>query len=75
MEELQQKIADYTRFGQVLLALATFLMIGLLIPSETKESMQSFVLMGAIVLFLGTSFFFFKRVKALRDRLEENGYE
>ncbi|MBO1626433.1 hypothetical protein COE15_05225 [Bacillus cereus] len=75
MKELQQKIADYIRFGQVLLALATFLMIGLLIPNGGRETVQSFAMMGVIVLFLGMSFFFFKRVKALRDRLEENDYE
>ena len=36
MKELQEKIADYTRFAQVLLAISTFLMIGLLIPSGVK---------------------------------------
>lgn len=75
MKELQQKIADYIRFGQVLLALATFLMIGLLIPNGVRETAQSFAMMGVIVLLLGLSFFFFKRVKALRDKLEENEYE
>ncbi|MDM5156563.1 YrhC family protein [Bacillus sp. DX1.1] len=75
MKELQQKIADYIRFGQVLLALGSFLMIGLLIPNEGRETPQLFAMMSAIVLFLGVSFFFFKRVKVLRDQLEENEYE
>ncbi|KFN01503.1 hypothetical protein D0U04_21985 [Bacillus clarus] len=75
MKELQQKIADYIRFGQVLLALSTFLMIGLLLPNEGREIIQSYVMMGGIVLLLSMSFFFFKRVQMLRDRLEENEYE
>ena len=50
MKELQQKIADYIRFGQVLLALATFLMIGLLIPSGGK-TIQSFAMMGVLLYF------------------------
>ncbi|KEK26299.1 YrhC family protein [Bacillus gaemokensis] len=75
MKELQQKIADYIRFGQVLLALGSFLMIGLLIPNEGRATPQLFTMMSAIVFFLGASFFFFKRVKMLRDQLEENEYE
>lgn len=72
MKELQRKIADYIRFGQVLLAVGAFLMFGLLIPNGEREPVQSFAMMGVIVLFLGMSFFFFKRVKVLRDKLEEN---
>lgn len=72
MKELQRKIADYIRFGQVLLAVGAFLMFGLLIPNGGREPAQSFAMMGVIVLFLGMSFFFFKRVKVLRDKLEEN---
>ncbi|EJQ14839.1 hypothetical protein CN941_17080 [Bacillus cereus] len=75
MKELQEKIADYTRFAQVLLAISTFLMIGLLIPSGIKSMVQSFVMMGSIIVFLVLAFFFFKRVKAMRDQLEESEYE
>ncbi|MFD6505951.1 MULTISPECIES: YrhC family protein [Bacillus] len=75
MKELQEKIADYTRFGQVLLAVSTFLMVGLLIPNGAKETVQTFVMMGSVIVFLCFSFFFFKRVKAMRDQLEESEYE
>ncbi|MED1409676.1 MULTISPECIES: YrhC family protein [Bacillus] len=75
MKELQQKIADYIRFGQVLLAVSTFLMVGLLIPNGAKETLQTFVMMGSIILFLSLSFLFFKRAKAMRDQLEESEYE
>lgn len=75
MKELQEKIADYTRFGQILLAVSTLLMVGLLIPNGAKEVVQSFVMMGSIVIFLSFSFFFFQRVKVMRDELEGNECE
>lgn len=37
MKELKGKIEDYTRFGQMLLAVSTLLMVGLLIPSGAKR--------------------------------------
>lgn len=51
MKELKGKIEDYTRFGQMLLAVSTLLMVGLLIPSGAKETIQFFVMMGSIVIF------------------------
>ncbi|MGG0188429.1 YrhC family protein [Bacillus rhizoplanae] len=75
MKELQQKIADYIRFGQVMLALSAFLMLGLLLPNGQKETVQMFAMMGVIVAFLGGSFYFFRRAKELRDKLEENENE
>ncbi|PER24362.1 hypothetical protein CN931_21320 [Bacillus sp. AFS054943] len=75
MKELQGKIEDYTRFGQILLAVSTLLMVGLLIPNGAKETIQSFVMMGSIVIFLSLSFFFFQRVKVIRNQLEENECE
>ncbi|MGQ7873517.1 YrhC family protein [Bacillus sp. 1A] len=75
MKELQGKIKDYTRFGQILLAVSTLLMVGLLIPNGAKEAIQSFVMMGSTVIFLSLSFFFFQRVKMMREQLEGNECE
>lgn len=75
MKELQGKIEDYTRFGQILLAVSTLLMVGLLIPNGAKEAIQSFVMMGSTVIFLSLSFFFFQRVKMMREQLEGNACE
>jgi Na+/melibiose symporter-like transporter len=75
MKELQEKISDYTRFGQVILAISTFLMVGLLIPNGAKETVQIFAMMGSIIVFLVLAFFFFKRVRTMRDQLEESEYE
>ncbi|MGH1325059.1 YrhC family protein [Bacillus pretiosus] len=72
MKELQGKIEDYTRFGQILLAVSTLLMVGLLIPNGAKEAIQSFVMIGSTVIFLSLSFFFFQRVKMMREQLEGN---
>lgn len=75
MKELQQKIADYIRFGQVMLALSAFLMIGLLLPNGQKEAVQMFAMMGVIAAFLGSSFYFFYRARDMRDKLEESEHE
>ncbi|WP_028402870.1 YrhC family protein [Ectobacillus panaciterrae] len=71
MKHMQHKIADYIRFGQVLLALSTILMLGLLIPNGEKEMMQLYVMIGAIVAFLGGSFFFFFRAKKIREKMDD----
>ncbi|MBL1703939.1 hypothetical protein ELE02_32500, partial [Klebsiella pneumoniae] len=46
-----------------------------LIPNGAKETSQPFVMMGSIVIFLSLSFFFFQRVKVMRDELEGNACE
>ncbi|MCC2426011.1 YrhC family protein, partial [Bacillus paranthracis] len=45
------------------------------IPNGAKETIQFFVMMGSIVIFLSLSFFFFQRVKVMRDKLEGNECE
>ncbi|MCP8967251.1 YrhC family protein [Ectobacillus ponti] len=73
--ELQQKHADYVRFGQVLLAVGAFLMIGLLLPNHDKQALQIYAMMVAITGFLGASFFFFRRAKLAQQQAEEIEYE
>lgn len=75
VKNMVQKISDYTRFGQVLLAVGTFLMIGLLLPNGEKDTAQLAMMIGAIFSFLGGSFYFFYRVKEMRNQLEENEYD
>lgn len=72
---MEQKIADYTRFGQVLLAIGAFFMIGLILPNGEKDAMQFAIMIGAIFSFLGSSFYFFYRVKEIRDQLEESEHD
>ncbi|QOR65618.1 YrhC family protein [Cytobacillus suaedae] len=59
---IQGKVTDYTQFGFILLAVSVFLYIGMLIPSEGIHSLQTNLLMGATVLFLILSFYFFRKV-------------
>ncbi|MFX3624493.1 MAG: YrhC family protein [Ectobacillus sp.] len=75
MKQMRQKMADYTRFGQVLLAISTILMIGLILPNGGKEMTQIYTMMGTIVAFLGGAFFFFFRVKKIREQIEELEHE
>ncbi|MGR6007545.1 YrhC family protein [Bacillus paranthracis] len=42
---------------------------------EQKKRYNFFVMMGSIVIFLSLSFFFFQRVKVMRDKLEGNECE
>ncbi|CAM4137730.1 YrhC family protein [Bacillus manliponensis] len=72
---MEQKIADYTRFGQVLLAIGAFLMIGLILPNGEKDATHFAVMIGAIFSFLGGSFYFFYRVKEMRNQLEESEHD
>ncbi|WP_416827378.1 YrhC family protein [Ectobacillus polymachus] len=71
MKDLQTKIADYNRFGQVLLALSTILMLGLLVPNGEKVWSQFIAMITAVGGFLGLSFFFFFRAKQVRERIDE----
>ena len=58
MKELKGKIEDYTRFGQILLAVSTLLMVGLLIPNGAKETIN-FCYDGEHRYILSLSFFSF----------------
>ena len=74
MKELKGKIEDYTRFGQMLLAVSTLLMVGLLIPSGAKETIN-FCYDGEHRYIFKLIVLFFQRVKVMRDQLEENECE
>ena len=74
MKELKGKIEDYTRFGQILLAVSTLLMVGLLIPNGAKETIN-FCYDGEHRYIFKFIVLFFQRVKVMRDQLEENECE
>lgn len=75
VKDMVQKISDYTRFAQVLLAVGAFLTIGLLLPNGEKDAAQLAIMIGTIFSFLGGSFYFFYRVKEMRDQLEESEHD
>ncbi|MBM7701439.1 YrhC family protein [Metabacillus iocasae] len=71
IKRIETKIEDYRRFIYVLLSVSTFLYIGILIGNGEKALFQLNVMMGAIVLLLGLSFYFAFKVKKLKKELLE----
>jgi hypothetical protein len=70
---LQKKIIDYKRFGFTLIALSTFLYLGVIIPAEGKTLVKIYMLMGGTVVMLGTSFLFF--LKAIKYKKQLHSME
>jgi len=72
LKELQAKVADYTRFAYILVALSAFLYIGVLIPGEGKTEIHIYGLMGVTIILLGLAFTFFRKVISLKKMINEN---
>jgi undecaprenyl pyrophosphate phosphatase UppP len=71
IKEIQDKVADYSRFGMVLLAVSVFMFIGVLIPNEGKEMLQLYSMMAATTVFLGAALYFFQKVNGYKKKLNE----
>jgi low affinity Fe/Cu permease len=73
VKKLEAKVADYTRFAFVLLAVSVFLYIGVLIPTtgEGRTDWQLYTITGTTILFLATSFTLFNRVIKYKRKLNE----
>jgi predicted permease len=71
VKEIQDKVADYTRFGMVLLAVSVFMFIGVLIPNEGKGMLQLYIIMTTTLSFLGASLYFFQKVNKYKKTLSE----
>ncbi|QQZ10783.1 YrhC family protein [Heyndrickxia vini] len=68
------KMNDYKRFGFSLIALSTFLYLGVVMPIAGKTVMKAYILMGGtlILLLIATIFLFISiRCKKLLLELEE----
>ncbi len=70
---LQNKIIDYKRFGFTLIALSTFLYLGVIIPAEGKTLVKIYMLMGGTVVMLSTSFLLF--LKAIKYKKQLHSME
>jgi hypothetical protein len=75
MKVIQGKVTDYTNFGFVLLAVSVFLYIGVLIPTEGILPLRTNLLMGATVLFLSLSFYFFHKVVKFKQILNQEEHQ
>lgn len=71
MKHLQHKIADYNRFGQVLLALSAIFMLGLLVPNGEKTLLQLIIMLVTIGVFLSAAMIFFFQAKKVREKLDD----
>ncbi|KOO43837.1 YrhC family protein [Priestia koreensis] len=69
VKNVKAKIEDYTRFIYILLAVSTFLYIGVLIGMGDKSPVKIDTMMGVLVLFLGAAFYFAWRTKKLKKSL------
>ncbi|MFC0188082.1 YrhC family protein [Fictibacillus aquaticus] len=68
---IQQKVTDYQRFGIILLSLSAFLYLGLVLPMEGRDTMDSIFLgLSTLSLLAITSIMYFaakKYKEILRD--------
>ncbi|MCM3716947.1 YrhC family protein [Fictibacillus phosphorivorans] len=70
-KELQKKIADYQRFGFILLAVSTFFYVGLVLPVEDKNFTQSMTLGIASLMCLGFTALMYNVVRKCKVQLQE----
>jgi YrhC-like protein len=70
-KELQKKMADYQRFGFILLAVSTFFYLGLVLPVEDKNFIQSITLGIASITCLGFTALMYNVVRKCKVQLQE----
>ncbi|MFS0861652.1 YrhC family protein [Fredinandcohnia sp. 179-A 10B2 NHS] len=70
VKTLRSKIADYTNFAYILLAISTFLYIGVIIPEE-RAPFQIYALMGFTLVLLSVAFVFFKAALKYKKQMNE----
>ena len=73
LKQLKEKVADYKRFGFILLSLSMFLFIGLLVPSEGLVIDMPGLFIGAVFVTLALAAVFHRlAMKAEKQLYEEN---
>ncbi|TYR82333.1 hypothetical protein FZC66_01670 [Priestia megaterium] len=70
-KKIQREIEDYRRFIYVLLAVSTFLYIGVLIGNGEKANAQLLVMSGTSILFIAMAFYFAYQTKKLKQQIQE----
>ncbi|WP_100406627.1 YrhC family protein [Bacillus solitudinis] len=69
IQDLQTKVADYKRFGFILLSLSIFLFIGLIVPtSGVAAEFKGFIVAGVFIM-LGLAFFFHRLAMKVQQKL------
>ncbi|MGE7759166.1 YrhC family protein [Peribacillus sp. NPDC097895] len=68
---LRSKMVDYKQFAITLLCVGTFFYLGTILPSGAKALMDTYVYMGATIMFLGISILFFRLSNKYKKTLAE----
>jgi hypothetical protein len=68
---LYEKIIDLKRFAVILLAAGVFFYLGVILPSDTKTTMDLNIMMIASTSFIAVSLLLFIQVKQCRAKLLE----
>lgn len=68
---LYEKMIDLKRFAVVLLAAGVFFYLGVILPSDTKTTMDLNIMMIASTSFIAVSLLLFIQVKQCRAKLLE----
>jgi predicted MFS family arabinose efflux permease len=70
-KQLYDKMVDLKRFAVILLAAGVFFYLGVIIPSDTKNTMDVNIMMIASTAFIAVSLLLFIHVKLCREKLIE----
>ncbi|RDZ15467.1 hypothetical protein C3744_09800 [Priestia megaterium] len=68
-QHIKAKIEDYSRYIYVLLAVSTFLYIGVMIGQGEKSDMQLGIMEAIVILFASLAFYFSYQTKKLKKEL------
>jgi len=71
LKDLSGKLADYKRFAIVLLAVGVFFYLGVIIPAVHEVKWHDEAMAITSVLTLGTSIFFFAKVKKYKKMISD----
>lgn len=68
---LRSKMVDFKQFAITLLCVGSFFYIGTILPTGDKAMIDTYVYMGATIMFLGISIVFFSLSKKYKKILAE----
>ncbi|WP_169823081.1 YrhC family protein [Anaerobacillus alkalilacustris] len=66
---LKDKVTDYKRFAFILLALTTFMFVGLLVPNEDATQIQHILLIGLSICAILCAALFHRKAMKFQEQL------
>lgn len=70
-KQLYEKMVDLKRFAIILLAAGVFFYLGVIIPTQTKSTMDINIMMIASTAFIAISLLLFINARSCREKLIE----